>query len=331
MRILITGGSGFIGTNLIAHLLSKGNEIFNLSLHPPLNAAFRNFWEAGDILDGECLLAKFTMFQPDSVIHLAARADCDENTTVESGYRANTDGTANVLRAIQKTPSVRRVIITSSQFVCGPGRLPEHDEDYFPCTIYGQSKVATEQLTRRAGLNCTWTIVRPTNIWGPWHLRYEKEFWRIAKCGLYFHPGGRPVVRCYGYVGNVVDQMLKILNFPSSSVNARTLYLGDAADEDYKLEIAFSRNIKKKTARRVPRPLLSTAGLAGDLLSRITLKPFYINSSRYQSMITDYTTPMEPTFELLGPPPISLQQGVEETVAWLQNSTEHPESRPLSI
>lgn len=70
------------------------------------------------------------------------------------------------LDVIKATPSVERVIITSSQFVCGPGYIPKHDEDFAPVTVYGQSKVLTEQLTRQAGLRCVWTIVRPTNIWG---------------------------------------------------------------------------------------------------------------------------------------------------------------------
>ena len=204
MRILITGGSGFIGTNFIDEISREANTILNYSLHPPLKAEHKQYWRAGDILDPAATTAAFQEFQPRGVLHLAARAECDEKTTVEEGYRTNTEGTQNVLEAIRTTPSVQRAIVTSSQFVCAPGRLPKNDTDYFSETVYGQSKVITEKLTRDANLSACWTIIRPTNIWGPWHMRYRREFWRVVERGLYVHPGHQPVIRCYGYVKNVV-------------------------------------------------------------------------------------------------------------------------------
>src|SRR6476646_9883119 len=112
MKLLITGGSGFIGTNVIDSFAREGNTILNYSLHAPLNADQTPYWRVGDILDATATTAVFQEFQPDRVLHLAARAECDENTTVESGYRANTVGTQNVLDAIRATPSVERTIIT---------------------------------------------------------------------------------------------------------------------------------------------------------------------------------------------------------------------------
>ena len=85
-------------------------------------------------------------------------------------FRDNTIGTANVLEAIRKTPTISRVVITSSQHVRKPGSgLPQNDEDFAPHGLYGESKKITEQLTRWAGLPCIWTIIRPTTVWGPWH------------------------------------------------------------------------------------------------------------------------------------------------------------------
>src|SRR5205085_6934804 len=123
MKLLITGGSGFIGTNAIDAFSHNGTQIVNYSLHPPLKPEHKQYWVPGDILDGAATKTAFEKFQPEWVLHLAARAECDENTTVEKGYRVNTDGTQNVLDAVRLTPSVDRVIVTSSQFVCGPGPL----------------------------------------------------------------------------------------------------------------------------------------------------------------------------------------------------------------
>ncbi len=318
MKIFLTGGSGFIGTNLVSELLRRGDSVRNFDSCTPRNSSQASFWVAGDLLDQDALHSDMVEFAPDALIHLAARADCDENTTVEDGYQANTTGTANVLSAIKACPSVKRAVIISSQYVSGPSRLPTDDEDYFPHTVYGQSKVITEQLTRAAKLNCCWTLLRPTNVWGPWHWRYPQEFWRIAAKGLYFHPGGAPVRRCYAYVGNVVWQMLQALDLPEDRVNGQTLYVGDEVADIYDWANGFCVALCGRRAPKIPRPLLRTIALGGDIVSAIQGKPFYLTSSRYRSMTSDYPTPMEKTLEILGRGPYSLQQGIDETVAWLR-------------
>jgi nucleoside-diphosphate-sugar epimerase len=323
MKILITGGSGFIGTHVVEVLLAGDHEVLNLSLDAPHVAAHRTLWRKVDILDADLLRQAMSGFAPDQVLHLAARTEMDEKTTAETGFRANTQGTRNLLSAVQATPSVRRMLMCSSQFVCGPGRLPAHDEDYFPTTVYGESKVITEKETRRADLRCEWVMVRPTNIWGPWHPRYPQEFWRIARKGLYVHPGGKPVIRCYGYVGNVADQMVALLEQPAERIDRQTFYVGDPADDIYNWADTFCRALRGRPARKVPRAVLRTAGITGDLIAALTGKPFYITSSRYRSMVTGYVTPMDKTYALLGPPKISLQQGVDETVAWLRTRPEY--------
>lgn len=321
MKVLITGGSGFIGTNTVQFFSDAGHTVLNLDTCPPLNSDHMPFWQEADILDANGIIDSFASFRPEAVIHLAARAECDENTTVEDGYRANTEGTRHVLEAIKVTPGIQRVIITSSQFVCGPGYSPQHDCDFHPVTVYGQSKVITENLTREAKLPCTWTLIRPTNIWGPWHQRYVREFWRIAAKGLYIHPAGKPVVRCYGYVGNLVQYLDRILQAPPGLVHQQVFYLSDPADDIYTWANAFCLGLHGKPARRVPRPILWVLGQLGDLISFATRKPFYITSSRYRSMTSDYLVPgaVEKTIAALGPPPIPLDAAVRQTVEWLDS------------
>ena len=320
MRVLITGGSGFIGTNAIEAFSAQGDTILNYSLHPPLDPKQTQYWHAGDILDEDAIIAAFRAFQPHYVLHLAARAECNENTTVEEGYRANTEGTRNVITAIRTTPSVQRTIITSSQFVCAPGRLPQSDTDYFPETVYGQSKVITEQLTREANLPNCWTIIRPTNVWGPWHLRYRREVWRVLERGFYLHPGGQPVVRCYAYVKNVVAQIQKIFEAPRDLVHGKTIYLGDPPADIFNWVNGFSLALAGRNVRVISRRFMRFLALLGDIPTYLTGKPFLINSSRFRSMTTDYLTPMDQTFALLGKNPYTLEDGIRETVEWLRSN-----------
>jgi nucleoside-diphosphate-sugar epimerase len=318
MRILVTGASGFIGTNFVEYFRAQDCELLNLDVQPPMNPEHQKFWKQADIMNPAELEAAFSEFQPTHVVHMAARAECDETTTVEEGYAVNTDGTQNVLNAIQKTPSIERVIIISTQYVCGPGRLPENDQDYFPHTVYGQSKVITEQLTRQANLKCVWTFVRPTNVWGPWHVRYQQEAWRVIKKGLYLHPAGDPVVRSYGYVGNIVWQMDQILKAPAEKVNRQVFYVGDRPIDIYEWVDAFSMALRTQHARKVPRLILRMIGWIGDVVTAVGIK-FPLTSSRVRSMTQDYLTPMDKTFDTFGTPPNTLEDGVSQSVHWFES------------
>jgi nucleoside-diphosphate-sugar epimerase len=318
MRLLITGGSGFIGLNTVERFFSKAEALLNLDRNPPEPQHHRQFWQKSDLLDKELLARQVAAFRPTHVLHLAARTDCVETTTVELGYRENTDGVSNILAAIRSCPSIQRAIITSSQYVCGPGYQPKSDEDYSPATVYGASKVLTERLTRAAELPFTWTLIRPTNVWGPWHARYEREFWRVARRGWYFHPGGLPVRRAYAYVGNVLDQIEQIFSLPESAVNGKTLYVGDETDDIWNWASGFCQALHGSVPPRIPRPLLRLMGRAGDTISFLTRRRFYIDSTRVESMTTDYPIDMSETFGILGPGSFPLQDGIRLTAQWLK-------------
>jgi len=315
VKILVTGGSGFIGTNLVEALRVRGADILNLDRTEPLCARHNRYWRQCDILDASGLKQRLNEFEPTHVVHLAARTDCDPQATL-ADYEVNTRGTENLLAAVSRTPAVERLLITSTQFVCGPAHWPAGDTDYAPHTVYGESKVITEQLTRAAGLDTVWTITRPTTIWGPWLLRHRDQFFRVLKRGLYLHPGRRPCIRSWGYVGNAVEQMLALLQRPAASVHEKTFYIGDPPRDLYDWVNTVSRQLRGRDVRVVPRCLLRIAALAGDAAAAAGLQ-CPINSSRYRSMTQDYIADLQPTFELLGPPAYTLEEGVAETLRWL--------------
>ena len=229
MRLLITGGSGFIGTNYVAFALAKGHDVCNLDVSEPLDPQHSSCWQHCDIMDMSSLREAFAEFAPTHVIHMAALTECIEDVDLHETFAVNIAGTRHVLAAIADTPSIEHAIITSSQYVCGPDHFPGGPEDFGPHTLYGQSKVLTEKLTREAELPCSWTLVRPVNIWGPWHMRYRREAWSVIRKGLYFHPGGAPVMRTYGYVGNVIWQCEQVFAAAKEQVHGKVFYLGGKA------------------------------------------------------------------------------------------------------
>lgn len=315
MRVLITGGSGFIGSNLIEDLVKRGVAIMNVDIACPHISSHTPFWKELDILQLESLKEAFRDFKPTHVVHLAARTDTF-GTRLEE-YEVNTQGSKNVLDAIKSVDSVERVVITSTQFVNQYHGKPKDDLDFAPHTTYGESKVITEKLTRSADLKCEWVIIRPTNIWGPWHLRYPHEFWRILGKGLYFHPSGKRVLRSYGYVKNVTWQILKIFDSTSEMVNGKVFYVGDQPIDLLDWVNGFSMKQIGRKVLIVPRPLIYCVAIFGDMLTFIGMR-FPITRSRYKSMTTSNDASMAQTFDAFGTPPYSLDAGIEETVNWLK-------------
>lgn len=321
-RVFITGGSGFIGTNLIKSLEQiPGVALCNFDPSPTLCPQHEIHRINASILDESALAAAIEAFAPGAVVHLAARTDCCEKTTVEEGYEVNVEGTRNLVRILSRNKLVERLVIASSQFVCGPGHTPAHDRDYAPHTVYGQSKVAAEEITREADLDCTWTIIRPTNVWGPYHGRYAREFWRVLDRGWYWQPGGRTPTRSYAYVGNVVWQIQSILSAEAREVDRKVLYVGDRPVDIREWIEGFHREITgRDQLREIPKWLMQLGAVCGDGIGAVMGRPFLINSSRLRSMTTDYPVSVEETVALLGEPPVSLEAGIEETVEWFRSS-----------
>lgn len=323
MKILFTGASGFIGANFMEFLLEEGIEFINVDWNPPYNDAYRQYWKECDIMDFPKLLSIFQEFQPTAVVHFAARTDTDiydlEGDIDE--YIQNTLGTQHVLNCIKATPSVERTIITSTQFVCEAGYLPQHAQDYKPYTLYGKSKMLSEYYTRDAGLDCIWTIIRPSTIWGPWALRYRDVMFKVMRSGLYFHPSKKEVYRSYGYVKNVVYQIYSMLTSEPEKVHQQVFYVGDEPINLPAWVHTISKHLIGKKARVIPTAAVKSLAVTGDILRSLNIS-FPITSTRFNSMVKDYITPIDKTINAFGTPPYSMEDGVKEMVDWYFNQAE---------
>ena len=314
---MITGGSGFIGTRVVDFYRGYGVSILNLDPVSPLKSDQRSFWCEHDILDAQKTITAFKEFGPTHVIHLAARADLGEMHDVNA-YSVNIEGVRNVMEAAQLAATVRHIVVASTMFVCKPGYIPKTDEDYCPHTVYGQSKVQTERITRESGLQCIWTIIRPAMIWGPWHMRMRNEFFKVLRKGYYFHPGGTNAHRSYGYVGNTVYQIDCILKAPVDQVHEKVFYLADPPVTLFEWADGFSRRLLNKPVRKMPFFIMKGLALFGDLFALLGWKAFPMTSFRLLNMTTDNIVDINPINAVAGPLPYSLADGISETVVWLK-------------
>ena len=316
-RVLVTGGSGFIGTNLVGAYKSAGIAVTSLDLAEPRNPGDRDVWRRVDVRRLDDLRAAFAEVRPTHVFHLAARTDLDGQTLED--YDANVGGVANVLSVLRDSPvTVARTVFASSRLVCRIGYQPASDEDYCPTTPYGASKVETERLVR-ASQDIPWVLARPTSIWGPWFDVPYRDFFLSVARGRYVHPRGKRIHKSFGFVGNTTWQLHKLMTAPDEKVLGRTFYLAD----DPPIEVRdLADRIRSTLGRRrttsVPLPVLSVLARAGDAVER-TGHRAPLTSFRLANLLTPMIHDLTPLAEVAGSPPYTLDLSVPATVEWMRS------------
>lgn len=319
-KILVTGGSGFMGTNYIRHCIDRGISVKNIDLTKPQDRNQVGVWEPVSILDAEATQHVCQSFRPDYIVHLAARTDLDGS--IPKDYLANTDGTRNVAAAAIAC-GCKRVVLTSTKLVNRNGYCPGNDTDYNADTLYGQSKVLGEQLLRQTNFGSVdWAIVRPTSIWGPWsdlpHIPYGR-FFQMIEQGRFFHIKGLDAPKVFGYIGNAVAQIDAIVNWPEP-LAGEVFYLADYEE----LHIPawaelIRREYNARPLRTIPFSIAKLAALAGDLAKTVTGREMPITSRRLKNMAIDTSeVPLDSIRRLLPVLPFTTGQGVRETVKWFR-------------
>jgi UDP-glucose 4-epimerase len=226
MRALVTGGAGFIGSNLVDALLARGDEVtvvddLSTGHRGNLDRALESGAELveADIRDAQAMRDLCERSRPDTVFHLGAQIDVRKSAADPAfDARVNVEGTINMLDAARLAGVARFVNSSTGGAIYGEGRIIPAPEDHpvAPEAPYGQSKFAAEgycELYRRLhGLS---TIsLRYGNVYGPRQDPLGEAGVIAIFCGR-LRDGKRPTVfgdglqtRDYVYVGDVVEANL---------------------------------------------------------------------------------------------------------------------------
>jgi UDP-glucose 4-epimerase len=151
-RVFVTGGAGYIGSHVVKLLGEKGNEVMvydNLSSGNAGSILYGRLVR-GDILDFEKIKTAMEDFQPDAVMHFAAKIVVPESVREPlKYYENNTCGAVSVLKAMREC-GVKKIIFSSTAAVYGqPEKMPiTEDAPLEPVNPYGQSKAAVERILR---------------------------------------------------------------------------------------------------------------------------------------------------------------------------------------
>ncbi len=241
MKAVVTGGAGFIGSNVVDALLDDGHEVGVLddlstgresNLDGALERSAR--LHVGSIADPRAVAAVMEAERPAVVFHLAAQIDV-RRSVADPAYdaRVNVEGTAVMLEAARRAGARRFVFSSTGGAIYGDADVIPTAEDapIRPLAPYGQNKFAAEGLcrlySRLHGLSTA--CLRYSNVYGPRQDPLGEGGVIAIFCGKATH-GGRPTVfgdglqtRDYVYVGDVVAANLAALGSDfEGSVNIGT-------------------------------------------------------------------------------------------------------------
>ena len=231
MRALVTGGGGFIGSNLVRALVERGDEVRVLDNFSTGNRANLEGLDV-DVVEGE--LRSYERVHNairgvDVVFHLGALGSVPRSVQDPlTSSAVNIEGTLNVLLAA-RDEGVRRVVYSSSSSVYGTRRtLPVREEDApDPLSPYGVAKLSAERYCvsfARVYESFETVVVRYFNVFGPRqspHSQYAAVIPRFITAIA----GARPITiegdgeqrRDFTYVSNVVDGTLLAADAPGAS------------------------------------------------------------------------------------------------------------------
>ncbi len=266
MNILLTGGSGFIGSHLATALHAAGHVLHNFDLRPA--ADFPGQDQHGDVRDVAALSR--AVIGMDLVIHLAA--EHADDVTPESRYAdTNVRGAQHLVQAIENA-AVSRVLLFSSASVYGLGDTTEQ-APLSPHTPYGHSKVAAEQLLSnwqsKAPSERALRILRPCVVYGPGHHgNMRRLIDAVDRPHLVLVGSGRNT-KSICYVGNLVAATLFDLAMRPG------LHIHNVADTPDLDMHSLTRLIRTELGRdpdaawRVPMTPALAFGHVCDLIARV--------------------------------------------------------------
>jgi len=312
MNILVTGGSGFIGTNLVTDLLKEGHSVTIYDNQK--SKTYPDRCIIADIRDKEHLTR--SMHGVEAVYHLAAEHR-DDVQPVSLYYEVNVAGAKNIVYALNNN-NVNRLIFTSTVAVYGlnSGALHE-DSPVNPFNDYGKSKYEAETIFNKwADSDHPYSLitVRPTVIFGEKNRGNVYNLLHQLSSGTFIMVGKGINRKSIGYVLNLTSFLTALLN----SEPGRLVYnYGDKPDLSMNELIKIFHNMIGKNHQynfKIPYAIGLLGGYFYDILAKVTGKTYPISSIRIKKFCADTVINVDKLQQTGFVPPYTLAEGLRRMI-----------------
>ena len=325
-RILITGATGFVGSHIAEEALRQGMEVW-VAVRKTSNLRYVSDERMNkvelNLSSVEQMVQALSGKAFDYVVHAAGATKALKRDTF---YKVNTEGTKNLVKALEKTnPSVKRFVFISSLSVFGPVREEQpysdirEDDTPQPNTSYGMSKLEAERWLQ-ASCSLPFTILRPTGVYGPREQDYMTMVNSIRK-GVDVAVGYKQQDLTFIYVSDVVKAVFSSMK--SAKTVGKAYFLSDGevyssrTFSDYIIEALGKKHVVRL---RFPLAILRLVCALSDVWMHISGKLSTLNNDHYnilkqRNWRCDITPAMR-DFDFS--PQVKLKEGVGKIVYSLQ-------------
>jgi len=329
MKILITGGSGFIGRYFVDGLTKLGHQVVVFDLHPfeegfPTLDLSKVEFVQGDVRD-ETALTK-AADGCDAILHLAA-AHHDFGIT-ESTFDAVNVGGARSVCQVMKSTGIINSCFFSTVAIYGEAKPPvSEDAPTNAVSPYGKTKLGAEGVFRewvdsKDGNRCL--VIRPTVTFGRGNFANMFTLIKQIDKGRYLPVGAGTNIKSLSYVENIVAATLKLWLDPKPDQPAYAPFNYVCKPDMSSGEIAkiiYESLGKKPPSFNVPYWFARMLALPLDVIIAITGKNLPVSGARIKKMAKSQTQYESKTIREAGfEQEISLREGIERMVHWYVES-----------
>lgn len=316
-RVLVTGGSGFIGTHLRKRLAAQGATVTVLDLVEPGSLSSNERFVAGDVRN--IRVVKEAMRGTGCVYHLAA-AHHDFGIAESTFESVNVDGMRVVCEAAS-TSGVDRLLFTSSVAVYGSGSPGASEATSpAPASPYGRTKWEAEQVMREWASQSNQrvaVIVRPAVVYGPSSFANMFSLVRQIERGRFALVGPGANIKSIVYVANLLDIMDFLLDYTA----AGTISLFNAVDTpdltSREIATILARALGRKRIPEIPLGLARVLALPFDLVTAMTGRDLGFSSARLEKFALQETRFSGAALRALGfEQAVSAEDGLKAMARW---------------
>jgi nucleoside-diphosphate-sugar epimerase len=311
MKILITGGSGFIGTRLVDELLKEKHTV--KIYDKVISEKYPQLTTIGDVRE----LKQLTEATKDIDIIYNLAAEHADNVTPLSLYEdVNVGGAINVVKAA-KANKIKRIVFTSSVAIYGLNRgTPDESMDAQPFNEYGRTKYEAEKVFlewQKENDEHNLQIVRPAVVFGERNRGNVYNLINQIVSGKFAMIGDGKNKKSMGYVGNITlflaslaqaEKPLDIFNFAGKN---------DLSTNEIVAIVKDEMSIQKEFAR-IPYPIGLMGGHFLDLISKLTGKKFPVSAVRVEKFVAETTVSTKHLFESGFEEKYSLEDGLRRMI-----------------